>query len=95
MKRGTVVDLYKHDDGRLVEIVEESDDSFSLRQIYPTQKFLEESKPLSGLEETLKSMEFAVHKKEFAPPCPCPSRKPCTMRLDTGLYTCTECGETF
>jgi hypothetical protein len=89
-----VVLLYRHADGRLVEVSGDASSS-EVWQIYPTRELLKKltSGGVDGAKEHIPE-GFAPDAASFSPPCPkCDT--PSAMCLRTGMYQCPECSASF
>ncbi|MDF1662089.1 MAG: hypothetical protein P1V97_09975 [Planctomycetota bacterium] len=85
-----VVQRYRHEDGRTLELCEEGNDNFSLLQIYPAKDQLEKELTREDAESKIKELGYEIDGQCFSPPCP-NCRKDCGMSLETGLYFCEDC----
>jgi hypothetical protein len=85
---------YSHQDGRIVDLCSESEDSFSLWQIYPVRDSLGEGLDRRDADKKLEDDGFALHEQKFSPPCP-RCKTSCLMLADSGLYFCTDCERAY
>ena len=85
-----VVQRYRHDDGRTLELCEEGSDNFSLWQIYPIKDQVENELSREDAESKIEELGYSIDAQKFAPPCP-NCHEPCNMSLETGLYFCEAC----
>ena len=84
--------LYRHSDGRVIEI--SGDDSRAeVWLIYPHRELIERTKSFEAGKEALPE-GFDLDEMVFAPPCP-KCNQPSPMSLDTGMYVCRECDNSF
>jgi hypothetical protein len=87
-----VVLLYRHDDGRVIEVVGDTS-AAEVWQIYPVRTLVKKAGGLDAAKEHVPE-GFAVDKAAFSPPCPkCNAASP--MCLRTGMYLCPECNASF
>jgi hypothetical protein len=87
-----VVLLYRHEDGRVVEVSGDGS-AGEVWQLYPVRELVKKVATLDAAKEHIPA-GFKIDHKTFAPPCPkCSAASPMDMR--SGMYVCPECSASF
>ncbi len=84
--------LYRHEDGRLIEISGDAARA-EVWLIYPHRELLERVDSLDAGKEKLPE-GFALDECTFSPPCP-KCGVPATMSIESGMYECRDCDNAF
>jgi hypothetical protein len=82
--------LYRHADGRLIEISGDSSKA-EVWQLYPQRELLETVDSFDAGKESLPE-GFEPDANSFTPPCP-KCEKPCPLDLETGMYLLKDCDD--
>jgi hypothetical protein len=82
--------LYRHADGRLIEISGDTS-SAEVWQLFPERELLETTDSFDAGKEKLPE-GFELDANAFAPPCP-KCEKPSPLCLETGMYVLKDCDD--
>ncbi|RMG15838.1 MAG: hypothetical protein D6731_07545 [Planctomycetota bacterium] len=83
---------YRHEDGRLIEIVGGGAKA-EVWLLYPQRELIARKESLEEAKESLPE-GFALDESVFAPPCP-KCNEPAPMSPASGMFECTDCDAEF